>query len=137
MLGSTSGLSAVPVAALLCGVALVVGLAVLLVVVITVRRRRQAPPPLDQAKQKSSLLEINDGDRRYVVSYTLKSPADCRPEHHEKQPDILSAPRGKCIKPLCMPFSDTSFELEYSGVQTPLDSQQDLEFGTDHGAVNL
>lgn len=95
VLGSTSGLSAVPVAALLCGAALVIGLAVLLIVVITVRRRRTAPPVLDPAKQKNSLLEINDGDRRYVVSYTLKSPADCRPEHHEKQPDILNAPRGK------------------------------------------
>jgi len=87
----------VPIAALLCGVALVVGLAVLLVVVLTVRRRRQTPSPHDPTKQKNSLLEINDGDRRYVVSYTLKSPDDCRP-NHEKQPDILTAPRGQFLR---------------------------------------
>lgn len=100
VLGSTSGLTAVPIAALLCGSALMIGLAVLLIVVITSRKRRQPSvgyphSDLDATKQKNSLLEINDCERRYVVSYTLKSPADCMSDHHEKQPDIISAPRGK------------------------------------------
>lgn len=99
VLGSTSGLTAVPLAALLCVVALVIGLAVLVIVVVTARKRQQPHgsyphPELDASKQKNSLLEINDGERRYVVSYTLKTPADCIADHHERQPDILSAPRG-------------------------------------------
>ncbi|KAK6621428.1 hypothetical protein RUM44_001235 [Polyplax serrata] len=99
VLGSTSGLTAVPLAALLCGIALVIGLAILFIIVVTVRKRRQPVsryphPALDVSKQKNSLLEINDSDRRYVVSYTLKTPGDCRKDHHERQPDILNAPRG-------------------------------------------
>lgn len=100
VLGSTSGLTAVPLAALLSGIALVIGLAVLCVIIVTTRKRRHSTgaypnPELEVSKQKNSLLEINDSDRRYVVSYTLKTPADCRADHHERQPDILNAPRGK------------------------------------------
>lgn len=46
------------------------------------------------------MLEINTGDQRYVVAYTLKPAADCVnqlpisvPIDH--QPDILNTPRGK------------------------------------------
>lgn len=100
VLGSTSGLTAVPLAALLCATALVIGLAVLVIVVVTARKRGRPRgsyphPELDASKQKNSLLEINDAERRYVVSYTLKTPADCLADHRERQPDILSAPRGK------------------------------------------
>ncbi|EEB09919.1 sidestep protein, putative [Pediculus humanus corporis] len=100
VLGSTSGLTAVPLTALLCGLAIVISLAILFIIVLTARKRRQSNSGYprstsDVSKQKNSLLEINDSDRRYVVSYMLKTPADCKPDHQERQPDILNAPRGK------------------------------------------
>ena len=133
------GLSVVPLAALLTGAVLTLGIAVLLVAVLAVRRRRdphhhhhhhfhhqgvphqmeleavkqQKVPPtggMESASRHNSLLEINHGEHRYVVSYTLKSAADCGqqqqqqsqqqqqpqpPQPSERQPDILNTPRGK------------------------------------------
>ena len=130
------GLSVVPLAALLTGAVLTLGIAVLLVAVLAVRRRRdphhhhhhhyhhqgvphqmeleavkqQKVPPaggLQSASRQNSLLEINHGEHRYVVSYTLKSAADCSQQQQqqqsqqhqqqpsERQPDILNTPRGK------------------------------------------
>lgn len=117
------GLSIVPLAALLTGAVFTLGIAVLLVAVLAVRRRRdphhhhhhhgaphqmeleavkqQKVPPtggLQPASRQNSLLEINHGEHRYVVSYTLKSAADCGQEQQqpsERQPDILNTPRGK------------------------------------------
>jgi hypothetical protein len=121
-------LSIVPLAALLTGAVLTLGIAVLLVAVLAVRRRRdrhhhhhhhgaphqmeleavkqQKIPPtgeLQPSSRHNSLLEINHGEHRYVVSYTLKSAADCgqqqqQPQQQqpsERQPDILNTPRGK------------------------------------------
>jgi hypothetical protein len=126
------GLSVVPLAALLTGAVLTLGIAVLLVAVLAVRRRRDAhhlhhhyhqqgvphqmeleavkqqkvPPTggLQSASRHNSLLEINHGEHRYVVSYTLKSAADCGEQQQQsqqqqqpsdRQPDILNTPRGK------------------------------------------
>ncbi|PSN34300.1 hypothetical protein C0J52_25670 [Blattella germanica] len=118
------GLSVVPLAALLTGAVLTLGIAVLLVAVLAVRRRRdphhmhhhhsgphqmeleavkqQKVPPsggLQPASRHNSLLEINTGEHRYVVSFTLKSASDCgqqqqQPPPPERQPDILNTPRG-------------------------------------------
>jgi hypothetical protein len=126
-------LSVVPLAALLTGAVVTLGIAVLLVAVLAVRRRRdhhhhhryhnqgaphqmeleaekqQKVPPtggLQSVSRQNSLLEINHGEHRYVVSYTLKSAADCgqqqqqsqqQPQQQasERQPDILNTPRGK------------------------------------------
>jgi hypothetical protein len=69
-------------------------------------KQQKIPPTggLQPASRHNSLLEINHGEHRYVVSYTLKSAADCgqqqqQPQHQqttEKQPDILNTPRGEC-----------------------------------------
>lgn len=116
------GLSVVPLAALLTGAVFTLGIAVLLVAVLAVRRRRdphhhhhhhgaphqmeletvkqQKVPPtggLQPASRHNSLLEINHGEHRYVVSYTLKSAADCGQQQQqpsERQPDILNTPRA-------------------------------------------
>ena len=118
------GMSVVPLAALLTGAVLTLGIAVLLVAVLAVRRRRdphhlhhhhsgshqmeleavkqqKVPPPggLQATSRQNSLLEINTGEHRYVVSFTLKSAADCgqQPQQlppSERQPDILNTPRG-------------------------------------------
>lgn len=119
-------MSIVPLAALLTGAVFTLGIAVLLVAVLAVRRRRdphhhlhgaphqmeleavkqQKVPPtggLQPASRQNSLLEINHGEHRYVVSYTLKSAADCGQQQQEsqqqqpseRQPDILNTPRGK------------------------------------------
>ncbi|KAH0816848.1 hypothetical protein GEV33_005943 [Tenebrio molitor] len=45
------------------------------------------------------MLEINTGDNRYVVAYTLKPAADCTTQPTanssvDRQPDILNTPRG-------------------------------------------
>lgn len=58
----------------------------------------------DASKQKvksrqSSLLEINTGDSRYVLAYTLKPASDCTPATQfttmSSSPDILNTPRGE------------------------------------------
>lgn len=112
----SNGISIVPLAALLTGALLTLGIAVLLIVVLAIRRRREAhfnenlghcthQLELDQVKQQkmspqpsrpNSMLEINTGEHRYVVAYTLKSASECGPEG-ERQPDILNTPRGKRI----------------------------------------
>jgi hypothetical protein len=123
--GDGVGLSVVQLAALLTGAVLTLGIAVLLVAVLAVRRRRDphhhhhhhgAPHQMEleavkqqkvlpsggplSASRHSSLLEINHGEHRYVVSYTLKSAAECgqqlqQQQTSERQPDILNTPRGK------------------------------------------
>lgn len=120
-----TGMNIVPLAALLTGVILTLGIAVLIIVVLAIRRRRDIPHcsdnlghcthqlELDSVKQQkmspqpsrpNSMLEINTGDHRYVVAYTLKPVSECGnmqgqspvaiggPGEH--QPDILNTPRG-------------------------------------------
>lgn len=114
-------MSIVPLAALLTGALLTLGIAVLLVVVLAIRRRREGAHfnenlghcthqlELDVKQQKmspqpsrpNSMLEINTGEHRYVVAYTLKPVSECGvsgtpPTDH--QPDILNTPRGKLVK---------------------------------------
>ncbi|XP_019871774.2 hemicentin-1 isoform X2 [Aethina tumida] len=129
-----SNMSMVPLAALLTGSLLTLGLAVLVIVVIAVRRRRgqcdngQHCPhhmSIDQStkhqpkSRHGSMLEINTGDNRYVVAYTLKPAEDCQaptlppppsmisPSDPRRQPDILNTPRGADSTPtgLCRPES--------------------------------
>ncbi|XP_066996911.2 uncharacterized protein [Anabrus simplex] len=112
------GWSVVPLAALLTGAVLTLGVAVLLVAVLAVRRRRglshaaagahcahqldvdavkQNKVPPSQPSRHNSMLEINHGEHRYVVSYTLKSAAECGGvggQAGERQPDILNPPRA-------------------------------------------
>lgn len=49
--------------------------------------------------RRNSSLEINDGDQRYVVSYTLKASASGTPggdrSKQHLRPDILNTPRGE------------------------------------------
>ncbi|VEN51524.1 unnamed protein product [Callosobruchus maculatus] len=102
----TNNVSLVPLAGLLTGLLLTLGMAVLVIVVIAVRRKRECNGRLhcphhiniDATKTNSklrpvvggansalphhhhhqgSMLEINTGDNRYVVAYTLKPAADC------------------------------------------------------------
>lgn len=47
------------------------------------------------------MLEINTGEHRYVVAYTLKSASECA--EGDRQPDILNTPRGEDIY-LMFPF---------------------------------
>ncbi|CAH1161326.1 unnamed protein product [Phyllotreta striolata] len=106
-----NNVSLVPLAAILTGSLLTLGLAVLLIVVIAVRRKRtcngEAHCPhhinIDASKQKvksrqGSLLEINTGDSRYVLAYTLKPASDCTPATQfttmSSSPDILNTPRS-------------------------------------------
>ncbi|XP_072379840.1 protein turtle homolog A-like [Diabrotica undecimpunctata] len=114
--GSTN-VSLVPLAGLLTGSLLTLGLAVLVIVVVAVRRKRECDGRMhcphhlniDASKQnaksrQSSMLEINTGDNRYVVAYTLKPASDCAPSPIQqttmspsdpyRQPDILNTPRG-------------------------------------------
>lgn len=116
-LDGNGNMSILPLAALLTGSLLTIGIGILLVVVLAVRRRhRHCPRPhcnhqLDPSKQPKispqpsrpgSMLEINTGDHRYVVAYQLKPVADCINQSavaagSEHQPDILNTPRGKLI----------------------------------------
>ncbi|XP_034239028.1 hemicentin-2-like [Thrips palmi] len=115
--GDGSGM--VGVAAVVLGVLLPLGLVGLAVVVCIVRRRNalglaagldnkvshnglQGPGQghghkggLPSSRRNSS-LEINDGDQRYVVSYTLKASASGTPERGKQhlRPDILNTPRA-------------------------------------------
>ncbi|KAK5647891.1 hypothetical protein RI129_002783 [Pyrocoelia pectoralis] len=110
-----SSISILPLAALLTGSLLTLGLAVLLVIVLAVRRSRhrhcarshcghqleisKAPKMTPQASRTNSMLEINTGDQRYVVAYTLKPASDCVNQPPisvpiDHQPDILNTPRG-------------------------------------------
>ncbi|KAG5873698.1 hypothetical protein JTB14_000873 [Gonioctena quinquepunctata] len=114
--GSNS-VSLVPLAGLLTGSLLTLGMAVLVIVVVAVRRKRECDGrmhcphhlDIDASKQTSksrqgSMLEINTGDNRYVVAYTLKPASDCAPlpspqatispPDPRRQPDILNTPRG-------------------------------------------
>ncbi|XP_068896436.1 protein turtle homolog A-like isoform X3 [Tenebrio molitor] len=111
----SSSMSILPIAALLTGSLLTLGIAVLLIVVLAVRRKhrhcggshcahqldpsKQAKMP-GQSSRPGSMLEINTGDNRYVVAYTLKPAADCTTQPTanssvDRQPDILNTPRAK------------------------------------------
>ncbi|XP_074036951.1 protein turtle homolog A isoform X2 [Leptinotarsa decemlineata] len=115
----SNNVSLVPLAGLLTGSLLTLGMAVLVIVVVAVRRKRECDGRLhcphhlniDASKQASksrqgSMLEINTGDNRYVVAYTLKPASDCAPlpspqatmspPDPRRQPDILNTPRGEC-----------------------------------------
>ncbi|XP_018321411.1 hemicentin-1 isoform X2 [Agrilus planipennis] len=125
------GLNILPLAALLTGSLLTLCLAVLLVVVLAIRKSRHKHCPMahcthgadlsakqpkvltPQASRSNSMLEINTGDQRYVVAYTLKPTTNSinqdqpitnsiviGPEH---QPDILNAPRGTDVTPVGEP----------------------------------
>ncbi|KAK7865976.1 hypothetical protein R5R35_009404 [Gryllus longicercus] len=137
-----AGLNVVPLAALLTGTVLTLGVAALLVAVLAVRRRRavlrSAQGALcahhlqaDTVKHKvqtsqpvrhSSMLEINHGEHRYVVSYTLKTRTECGDSDEgescvnsggiqtvERHPDILNPPQEMSqqrSKTLMQPSSD-------------------------------
>ncbi|CAG9764806.1 unnamed protein product [Ceutorhynchus assimilis] len=118
----SSNMSLVPLAGLLTGALLTLGIAVLVIVVIAIRRKRHCGGAnhcphhitLDASKPNSksrqgSMLEINTGDNRYVVAYTLKPAADCSPSYpshdnptgisdSKRQPDILNTPRVSKIE---------------------------------------
>lgn len=93
-----SGLTPLAVFGWLCAGAGAVA-AVLFLLFLAVRRRKRPRNSYhgnesEASKQKNSLLEINDNERKYVVSYTLKAPGDCVTDRFDRQPDILAAPRG-------------------------------------------
>ncbi|KAJ8925413.1 hypothetical protein NQ315_009245, partial [Exocentrus adspersus] len=120
----SNNMNLVPLAGLLTGSLLTLGMAVLVIVVVAVRRKRECDGRLhcphhlniDASKQNSktrqgSMLEINTGDNRYVVAYTLKPASDCAPTlpppptlissppDPRRQPDILNTPRGADTTP--------------------------------------
>lgn len=119
-------MSILPLAGLLTGSLLTIGIAVLVIIVLAIKRRhRHCPRPhcahqLDPSKQPKlspqpsrpgSMLEINTGDHRYVVAYTLKPVADCVNQTPvattvEHQPDILNTPRGKGKIEVCVCIND-------------------------------
>ncbi|KAG4067835.1 hypothetical protein HA402_010521, partial [Bradysia odoriphaga] len=89
------GLSILPLAALLTGTLLTLGIGVLLVVVLAIRRKRD-PTQRSACDDKdkhlgmdmtvTAPLDMGTGQQRFVVAYTLKGV--------EKQPDILSAQKN-------------------------------------------
>lgn len=113
------GLSILPLAALLTGTLLTLGIGVLLVVVLAIRRKRDPAqrsacddkdkhlgesfinecPPILQIKfitlfigmdmTVTAPLDMGTGQQRFVVAYTLKGV--------EKQPDILSAQKSEFV----------------------------------------
>lgn len=124
MLGG-DGSGMVGIAAVVLGVLLPLGLVALAVVVCIVRRRNALglTVGLDNkvshngvegpghgpghkgglpSSRRNSSLEINDGDQRYVVSYTLKATASATPggapgadrSKQHLRPDILNTPRA-------------------------------------------
>ncbi|CAH0552052.1 unnamed protein product [Brassicogethes aeneus] len=149
----SSNMSIVPLAGLLTGSLLTLGLAVLVIVVIAVRKRRGQCDnrqhcthhmSLDQAtkhqpkSRHGSMLEINTGDNRYVVAYTLKPAADCQapnlptppslssPPDPRRQPDILNAPRGADITPTGLSRPETLFTPPGGGGSDHLLSRHQL-----------
>ncbi|XP_057664801.1 hemicentin-1-like isoform X2 [Diorhabda carinulata] len=111
----SGGVSLVPLAGLLTGCLLTLGLAVLVVVVVAVRRKREcdgcsrhinidAASKTSSKSRRGSMLEINTGDNRYVVAYTLKPVSDCGASPDAvRQPDILNTPRGTEPTPNILP----------------------------------
>lgn len=99
----TGALSILPIAALLTGALLTIGIAVLLVVVLAIRKKRD---PISRnmcdGKDKhmgmdmtvTTPLDMGTGQQRFVIAYTLKQGV-------ERQPDILNAQKCELI------FSDT------------------------------
>ncbi|RZC33436.1 hemicentin-2 [Asbolus verrucosus] len=133
----SNNISILPIAALLTGSLLTLGIAILLIVVLAVRRKHRhcagshCAHQLDPSKQPKipgqpsrpgSMLEINTGDNRYVVAYTLKPAADCGTQPSltaanssvDRQPDILNTPRGECR--IWYPF--TTFGVTLTGADT-------------------
>lgn len=128
-----SGISILPIAALLTGCLLTLGIAVLFIVVLAVRRKHRhcggshcahqldptkQPKITGQPSRQGSMLEINTGDNRYVVAYTLKPAIDCTAEGGspitvnltlDKQPDILNTPRGEYLGVTSCPRHFTTF----------------------------
>ncbi|XP_070492638.1 uncharacterized protein side-III isoform X2 [Chironomus tepperi] len=93
--GDESGLF--PVAALFTGALLTIGLAVLLIVFIALRKNREQVQTHDNGIKEKHIgmditvttpLEMNVGQQKYVVAYTLKQGT-------EKQPDILNAQKSQ------------------------------------------
>ncbi|KAK9878566.1 hypothetical protein WA026_022636 [Henosepilachna vigintioctopunctata] len=110
-----TNMSMLPMAALLTGSLLTLGLGVFVVVVVTIKRRHrhcggshcalELDPKQPKLAAPGSMLEINTGDNRYVVAYTVKQNPDCQmgaqltvctttSGHNDvRQPDILNTPR--------------------------------------------
>lgn len=112
------GLSILPLAALLTGTMLTIGIAVLLVVVVAIRKRRETTarnicgdkdkhlgecgyqfqaeaslnlnPSVGMDMKVMTPLDMGARQQRYVVAYTLKQGV-------EKQPDILNAQKSNEI----------------------------------------
>ncbi|XP_052133369.1 uncharacterized protein LOC113217719 [Frankliniella occidentalis] len=68
-------------------------LAGLVILCLAYRRRQDGAPTVGVVKGGRNQLDIKH-DQCYVVSYTLKSAADCT----ERKPDILETPRGNETK---------------------------------------
>ncbi|KAL3285807.1 hypothetical protein HHI36_000329 [Cryptolaemus montrouzieri] len=109
-----ANITMLPMAALLTGSLLTLGLGVFVIVVVTVKRRHrhcggshcalQLDPKQPKPPAPGSMLEINTGDNRYVVAYTVKQNPDCQMgaqltvctssgTNDIRQPDILNTPR--------------------------------------------
>ncbi|CAO1433875.1 unnamed protein product [Diamesa serratosioi] len=130
-----------PIAALLTGALLTIGVAVLLVVVLALKKNREQAHQNDGTKEKhigmditvtTTPLEMNVGhQQKYVVAYTLKQGV-------EKQPDILNAQKTSinnidCVQKMSSPaairpdalFSTTS--LSASSKQTKINNSFDYQ----------
>ncbi|CRK88287.1 CLUMA_CG002066, isoform A [Clunio marinus] len=84
-----------PLAALLTGALMTIGVAVLLIVILAIKKNREQPQPHENGIKEKHIgmditvttpLEMNVGQQKYVVAYTLKGS--------EKQPDILNAQKS-------------------------------------------